>query len=247
MKINNSNRILCESSRCIYCGSTEDLRKEHIIPNGLNGYWIINKGSCKMCADITSKFEREVLRDSMITARKFLGLRSYRKKRQPNIFPMIIEEDGEIKEINVSIDKYPSLILFPTNKNIVAIQLNSMGSLMNIYRDNIINVKYRLNGKSFARMLAKIAYGFSVVHFGIENFKDIYVVPSILGEKDDIDLWVSCIDENIKLKEEKCLHNIIIETIGYDVVVKIKLFAIYPVPEYKVVVGRLNEENKNIM
>lgn len=243
---NTSNIILSKVDKCIYCGNTQNLTDEHIIPLALNGSFIIHKGSCEKCAKITSQIERQVLRDSMIAPRKHLGCRSRHKKNQPNSFPIIVHSsDGSKKELNDPYQEYPSLLLFPTQQSIVAIQIND--DLKNIYGDKKITVNYKLYGKSFARMLAKIAYGFSVDCFGLENFKDVYIIPSILGEKDDINLWVSCTNDNQKLEVEKCLHLINIELMGYEIIVKIKLFANFPVPEYKVVVGRLKEKAEKLL
>lgn len=35
---------------CIYCGSTDELGDEHIVPYGLSGDAVIPKGSCAVCA-----------------------------------------------------------------------------------------------------------------------------------------------------------------------------------------------------
>lgn len=253
---NKSKYILCKVDKCIYCGNTKNLSKEHIIPLALNGHYIIPNGSCNKCAKITSQFEYDVLRDSMIAPRMYLGLKTRHKNKQPESFPLIEHStDGTKKELDVSYRDYPSLFIFPTQQDIVAIQLNDMDDLKNNYRDKKISVNYKTYGKSFSRMLAKIAYGFSVDCFGLENFKEVYIIPSILGEKDDINLWVSCINDNQKIegeiyfhlrfrdnhsnqKLEKDDHRVNIELIGSEVIAKIKLFANFPVPEYKVAVGR---------
>jgi len=39
--------VLRRIGKCIYCGSTEALSDEHIIPLGLNGAWILEQASCK--------------------------------------------------------------------------------------------------------------------------------------------------------------------------------------------------------
>ena len=40
--------------RCIYCGSTDTLTDEHIIPLALNGTGLLPKSSCVACAKITN-------------------------------------------------------------------------------------------------------------------------------------------------------------------------------------------------
>lgn len=64
---------------------------------------------------------------------------------------------------------------------------------------------------SFARLLAKIAYGMTVVQCGLETIDEAYVLPSILGKKDDVGYWVGCSDDSKPpkiLPEEKFLHRI---------------------------------------
>src|SRR5947209_7136061 len=48
--------------RCIYCGSTESLGREHIIPLALNGTAVLPKSTCDGCTRITGEFEQDVLR-----------------------------------------------------------------------------------------------------------------------------------------------------------------------------------------
>jgi hypothetical protein len=49
---------------CIYCGARGTvLTNEHVIPLSLGGQHILERASCRACADITTKFERDVARD----------------------------------------------------------------------------------------------------------------------------------------------------------------------------------------
>lgn len=66
--------------RCVYCGSTESLTDEHIVPHGLKGPWQLLKGSCQACNQITSAFEKRVLREQFILPRAVLGLPTYHPK-----------------------------------------------------------------------------------------------------------------------------------------------------------------------
>src|SRR3712207_705268 len=43
---------------CIYCGATNELTDEHVIPLALAGNIIVPDASCRACAAITSDFER---------------------------------------------------------------------------------------------------------------------------------------------------------------------------------------------
>ncbi|MFQ5853427.1 MAG: hypothetical protein ACE5JU_22945 [Candidatus Binatia bacterium] len=62
--------------RCIYCPATDDLRREHIIPFGLDGTAVLPAASCSTCARITGAFEAQVLRGPMRAVRILRRLRS---------------------------------------------------------------------------------------------------------------------------------------------------------------------------
>jgi len=51
-----------------------------------------------------------------------------------------------------------------------------------------------LDVKSFARFVAKMAYGYAVERYGLEAFERTFVLPAILGTSDDIGRWVGCSD-----------------------------------------------------
>jgi hypothetical protein len=73
--------------RCIYCGTTESLSDEHVIPLGLGGRSILYDASCQSCANITSAFERVVLRDQFGAFRARVGVPTRRPKQRQAGFP----------------------------------------------------------------------------------------------------------------------------------------------------------------
>ncbi len=80
-------------------------------------------------------------------------------------------------------------------------------------------------------MLAKIAYGFAVAFVGLDNFEKVYLVPTILGQKDDAGRWVGCAND-LKLDVGKYFHHVDVSIVNREVIVRIKLFAIFNVPEF---------------
>jgi HNH endonuclease len=44
--------------RCIYCGSTDLLSEEHIIPYSLSGHYVLPEASCDKCAKTINRFEQ---------------------------------------------------------------------------------------------------------------------------------------------------------------------------------------------
>lgn len=88
--------------KCIYCGSTNNLTDEHIVPFGLGGNLELPKSSCKECARITSKFELAVLRGSMRPARIYREIQSRNNHSDaPTNFPVVIESGGITRTIQV--------------------------------------------------------------------------------------------------------------------------------------------------
>lgn len=120
---------------------------------------------------------------------------------------------------------------------------------------------------SFARLLAKIAYGFTVACFGYENIEENYVLPYIMGEKfDGISNWIGGAEgiiletkgrkslletfygisgyvgeaEEQRIVDEKSPHEVnILVSDKMEVLVSLKFFTRFGSPEYLVVVGRL--------
>lgn len=67
--------------RCIYCGSTDALTDEHIIPLALNGTGTLPKSSCVVCAKITGAFEQRVLRGALWPLRVATQMKSRSKHK----------------------------------------------------------------------------------------------------------------------------------------------------------------------
>ncbi|MDA2920513.1 hypothetical protein MYX76_13650 [Desulfobacterota bacterium AH_259_B03_O07] len=100
--------------KCIYCGSSEDLSREHIIPLGLSGTAVLPKSTCQECAKITGQIEQEVLRGPLRAVRLYRELRSRRKhKDAPKAYPLAVFKDGRKQQVNVPIVDYPILLHFP--------------------------------------------------------------------------------------------------------------------------------------
>ena len=68
---------------CIYCGARDvDLTDEHVVPFSLGGAHILEDASCRRCAAITTKFERDVAKDMWGDARISYNVPSRRKKKR---------------------------------------------------------------------------------------------------------------------------------------------------------------------
>jgi len=247
--------------KCIYCGKTDvPLQTEHIVPYGLNGPWELLDSSCQKCAAITSSFERDVLRNSLIVPRVALNFPTRRKHKRPKLFPLCVTSNGKEEITKVPIHEHFGIMMFiisetpayldgrPYEKGVsikgsIQVQVSGppIAELAKKYKGKSISINVTWQGNSFERLLAKIAYGFSVAFFGINRLEKAYVIPAILGEKDDIGRWVGCAPD-MQLSVGKFLHEINLAVINNELIVRVKLFALYDVPEYLVVVGRLKED-----
>jgi len=99
--------------QCIYCGSKENLEKEHIIPYALGGTTILPLSTCRNCAKITGHFEQEVLRGPMWPVRKLLQIKSRSKHANvPKTMRLSIWKDEEEKQIGVPLEEYPVVLHF---------------------------------------------------------------------------------------------------------------------------------------
>jgi len=96
--------------------------------------------------------------------------------------------------------------------------------------------------ETFARFVAKVAYGYAVARYSLSAFEEVYIGQSILGEVNDIGRWVGC--SNIR---EFPARDGITVSAGFkitpqrEVIAKVKLFAQFDGIEYVVIVGKLKE------
>jgi hypothetical protein len=194
-----------------------------------------------------------------MVARAALNLPTRRKSRRPKKFPLAVTRDGHEEIIEVPVDEHLAAMMLPILelpahldgrpyekgvdvKGTVLVQVGGppVEKLSKIHGTKTISVTATWHGNSFERMLAKIALGFTVSRFGLSNLEEIYVIPAILGQKDDVGRWVGCAND-IRLEVGRFFHHIDISVVNREIIARIKLFAIFDVPEYLVVAGRLFE------
>src|SRR5438045_2287022 len=106
-----SRIVLRTLDKCIYCGSTEKLTDEHIIPFGLGGPWVLADASCPECCKITSRFELNVLRNFWDPARAALGMPTRRKHRNRKF--RIILERNNVTETEIDPAQFGVPLMFP--------------------------------------------------------------------------------------------------------------------------------------
>ena len=249
---------------CIYCGSTNSLSGEHIVPYGLGGNLILPMSSCKNCAEITSRFELAVLRGSMLPTRVYREIQSRKEhKSAPKTYPLVVERNNEIETIEVPLDEYPILVTFPIFS--VPGYLKNDKSTKGIYLDGIASVSFGTDPKEvikkyganrlvikpagdkptdFAKMVAKIAFSMAVATgaFGHIDYSKSFVLPAILGKSDDIGHWVGTITEPIRSAKYH-LHRVLIypdEEKGL-LIGDVQILSDSETPRYGVILSKLHE------
>lgn len=249
------------AERCIYCGATEDLRDEHILPFGLSGPAAIPRGSCGQCAKITAAVEGEVLRGPLWPLRVFLNLKSRRRHRDaPRAIDLVmVYADGRREPVQVPIEKAPIVFIFPVFMTPGIIQPqgytsgirvkgsamvgydNGYKRLLKEYGASSISLSQTTRPVTFARMIAKIAYAMAFADGSLAKFGGTSpIVSSILGQTDDVGFWVGSYSETSP-KHPKLLHHLVGRehrdhgVFAYEV----QLFANSQAPHYSVVLGRL--------
>lgn len=244
--------------RCIYCGSTADLTREHIIPYGLSGTAVLPEASCKACAQITSKVELQVLRGSMRPARMVRRLRS--RKQYAGVTEtqrLTVICNGVEKKVDLPLEQYPILLtlpIFPVPQYLSGAQASGIkvsGIHSILFGPTPADVLMKLGGQeirittasdhphAFPRMLAKIAYASSIA-LGFDKILEgsSFVLPAILGIKDDIGQWVGTVNgPNTKYP---CLHRVAMRFERGLLIAEVQLFSDSETPSYCVVLGELS-------
>lgn len=248
---------------CIYCGSTNSLSDEHIIPYGLGGNLILPKSSCNKCASITSKSELKVMNGSMLAVRILREIQSRSNYgKAPKTYPILLKFKNEIQEIQVSIENYPAIVSFPIFSepnfwecneggmegiNLTGVTNISFGSnpedILRKYSADSFSIPIRTDHPTdFARMVAKIAFSTAVAigAFKKNNHLNSYVLPAIVGKKDNIGRWVGTFKDPV-ISSKHHLHRVLIhrDLENKLLIGDVQLFSDSDTPRYCVILGEI--------
>jgi hypothetical protein len=270
--------VIGDIGKCIYCKRTDvKLSEEHIILYGLNGNQVLLNASCDDCSKITSAFELDVLRHTFLLPRKVFQMRS-RHNQKDELSAILELDDGTIQYITIPRDDSPvifALPLFlppytldnrPFQPGIQGTGEFQINEIKSIAKEKFkkkhggsgkISFDTAYNPNNFARMIAKIAYGFAVAFFGVDDIEDFGIVSAIKGETDDIGKWVGCVNDD-KFAPKTVLHSWQFqiqalyeidapkESVKGKITFKVSLFSLFGTPEYTVVVGNIKNLNSKI-
>jgi hypothetical protein len=255
--------------KCIYCGSLENLHDEHCIPESLNGFYVLGGGSCGDCGKITGRFEGDYARNSMLPVRTAWKMNSKRSKtKRPTEFPMRFKKGGREQTIMVPVEDHYSVIpmieigppgKYPNGSHTMGLRnrqykLNPfrirpdehIDYLVKKYGADEISVDFQIDVNGFLRMIAKIAYCYTVRYYGLSSIGEKYVVPAILGTANDVWDWVGSDGEQMihHMTSDMKTDHIVATWMEPDgeLRARVKLFKKSLTPEYEVIVGRLTEQ-----
>jgi hypothetical protein len=244
--------------RCIYCGSTDDLRREHILPFGLSGTAVLPQSTCEGCAKITGQTERTLLRGPMRAVRVYRGLRSRSKhKDAPKTYSLTIVKAGNEEIVQLPAEGYPILLHFPifsppgllspegyvSGIRVGAATLSFGPKPEEVARrlGSEIRVSQSYQPVEFGRMLAKIAYAFAVAEdqLGLIDGEPL-VIPAILGQTDEIGKCVGTLSDPFKSYPGQ-LHRVSVAPDAEKglLIGEVQLFSDSQGPRYGVILGRL--------
>lgn len=247
---------------CIYCGSPDDLRDEHIVPFGLGGNLVLPDSTCGECADITSRFERSVLRGPMRPIRVMRGIQSRRRHRgAPTHLPLQVRFAEDWETVQIPVTEYPLLLQFFVYDVPGCLQpetygygLRVRGQMTFSFGPRPEEVLARLGARQvrvsqtyvpgdFAKMTAKVAYSMAVAVNAIDptNGKP-EVVRSILGEVDDVGRWVGMVSQP-RRRIRDVLHHVAVQRDSehHLLVGHVQYLTDTGTPTYVVVLGSVDE------
>jgi hypothetical protein len=246
--------------RCIYCGSKENLSREHIIPYALGSDTVLPRSTCRKCAEITGHFEQVVLRGPMWPVRKLLRLKSRTKHADaPKTMQLLIWKNEEEKQIEVPLEEYPVILyflIFPppeySNKyyenriKIIGIDSICFGlkpeEVIKKYGADKLILKNRpYKPVEFAQTIAKIGYSYAVATGEIKKIKgEPLLLSALLGKSNDIGKWVGT------SQKHEVYQNLLHRLASFEdkeknlLIIEVQLFANSHTPIYEVIIGNLN-------
>jgi hypothetical protein len=261
--------------RCIYCGVTElppsiyRFGNEHIIPLSMGGNLVLQEASCKKCERIINK---EV--ETPITSHEWGYFRANRgfptrnnknrgsNKKDRKMYIELRTLDGNPLKIPIS-DYSAPVFLYKFGEARILYGVSEGNDHLRWTVDVLTDhdAEMRMQQKfpnwdkkhtlktrphEFARLLAKIAYGYSVAELGFGTF-DVFVKDIIIGQSNDYFNFVGgSYDILPPIPGGDHITNISFKFTSSKkalVIVDIRLLSQTSTPNYHVVVGEIDLEN----
>ncbi|MCW0372160.1 hypothetical protein NB710_003097 [Xanthomonas sacchari] len=245
---------------CVYCGATEQLENEHILPESLSGdALVLPKSSCRQCAVMTSAFEGRYTKQCIRIFREVIGAPTKRpRERKDHIGLWLADrEDGEIRPLGrkqeFDVETVPAVYIaltmpLPTiisgveDTPALEFQLWAWGSfdprLFTEFQGGGSIHLASIHPESFLRMLAKIAHCFAIAELGVGSFAPL-LLDIIKGKELLSNRLIGCWHEDVPPSD--ALHEIRVDWVdgeaGRILVCSLRLFCATGSPRYLIVVG----------
>lgn len=248
--------------QCIYCGAVDtELGEEHIIPLCLGGKYILTDASCSTCETITGRFEQRIARGFMRDSRVVGNFPTRNKRDRPTHLPLTLRRGGETFTVLVPAAQHPGILHLPLFRPAAVLTNQQRGvglhvegweaiqfgpspaaALLSHNAEELI-ISVRWDVSDYARLLAKVAYGFLIAQCGPVDRDRVPVLPLILGTADDASDWIGSADFTLDAENQNMLHVVGFRDVPDPrdaahrlVVARVKLFASSGVSGHEVVV-----------
>lgn len=247
---------------CIYCGSINQLSREHVVPYALGGALTITEGSCEVCRKKTHEFETDVLTGPMRMVRYLQNLPSSTKHRSvPRTVQLLVKFGEARQQIEVPIEKAPILLDFyefgepkyldaskGTNLEVGSVVTGSYGRdpdqvISELSAKGLTIVGAPRRPVAFARMIAKIAYCFAFVQGHIRRLESpSELIDAFMENPDLVGRFVGSIPPPF-VKYEGVSVRLAIKVLASEGIAyaEVQLFAASGAPTYVVVLGRIRD------
>lgn len=266
---------------CIYCGKNDcELTDEHVAPEGLQGDVLLREASCKSCADLTGYSELRVSRGPLAIVRETQQLYGKRRsgKRPEKLTLEIRRRDWTIEKLVLPVAEFPFVFRmprFPAPRRLQPArqhdadyhgrfdyrQFDTLDGLRkgaaiidsDLRRDRL---QLDMNVYELSKVLAKIAYGFSIVLLGPYSIKP-YVTELIIAPKDTAPSFLHDVggafvgEDRIESLTTTDLGKVVVRTElvrgNALVLARVQLLGHLGAPVYEVVVGELVDQRSDVL
>ena len=247
--------------KCIFCGDTDNLTKEHIVPKALTGIgeMIIRFGSCRKCNYYANEaYEGAAMANDFLPVRHMLQLQRKRRgkkttlRRMPPVSYAATADKCGADEFNEELppQNYPPLYTFvmhepagllsginraadPSEIRLGFVHLGLPG------RVTPTSVTMRLPGiiGHPERVVAKMAYCWAIAEKGLDVFDTTDLLDLLCGRRSDIFNFVGSpiVSEQLPMLR---LHEFYFRKRGELTTVLVHLFASFNGPIHEVVIGK---------
>ena len=245
--------------KCIFCGDTENLTDEHIVPEALTGIgeMIIREGSCRKCNNDANKaYEGAAMANDFLPVRHMLQLRRKPRgkkttpRRMPPVSLTATDDKGDTYNDELPPGNYPPIYTFVLHEPAGRLSGINRAAGHGELRLGFINLGLpeHVTPPSVAMRLpmimghpemvvAKMAYCWAIAEKGLDAFDTTDLLDLLCGRRADIFNFVGSpiVSEQLPMLQ---LHEFYFRKRGELTTVLVHLFASFNGPIHEVVIGK---------